>query len=333
VNCKEVRRNLSAYADGELAPETAEEVRAHLNACTDCTAELDFHKRLSKVSSDAFAKTPFNDNLVNAAFSRITERRVVAVRSSVFRRIALAAASVLAVVSIIFLASLYVGETGRVPAALAVGVSESALVRNAGSSAWRQLGLGDRLYSGDVVKNASGDSIALETPRGSKLVLNRNTSVQVGADLPTASFEIISGELFAEVNKEPFQVQADGTTVKVHGTSFSVRKAFDKTVVTVVEGVVSCRSARKEVKVTAGQQTVVNTGFAPAKPVSVDSRKELSWVLGKAEPAAEPVTAKPVPITQTQPPRPIATDPGVNLDQPLEPPKEKDKDKDKDKKK
>ena len=327
MNCKEVRRNLSAYADGELALDKTQQVRAHIASCADCAAELDFLERLTRVSSDAFAKTPFNENLVNAAFSRITERKAVAVRSIAFRRVVLAAASILVVASIIILASLYVDETGRVPAALAVGVSESALVRNAGSSAWRQLGLGDRLYSGDVVKNASGDSIALETPRGSKLVLNRNTSVQVGADLPTASFELISGELFAEVNKEPFEIQADGTTVKVHGTSFSVRKAFDKTVVTVVEGVVSCLSARKEVKVTAGQQTVVNTGFAPAKPVSVDSRKELSWVLGKAEPTVEPVTAKPVPITPTQSQRPIITDPGVNLDQPLEPPKEKDKDK------
>ncbi len=331
MNCKEVKRKLSAYADGELAADTEKQVRAHLDSCANCRAELDFLERLARISSDAFKNAPFNENIVDAAFGRITERRAVAVRSLSFRKIALAAASVLAVASIVLLASLYVVETGRVPAALAVGVSESALVRNAGSSAWRQLGLGDRLYSGDVVKSASGDSVALETPRGSRLVLNRNTSVQVGADLPTASFELISGELFAEVNKEPFRIQADGTTVQVHGTCFSVRKAFDKTVVTVVEGVVSCVSAQTEVRVTAGQQTVVNAGFAPARPVGVDSRRELSWVLGRIKPATQPATAKPTPITQTQPPRPLGSDPGVNLDQPLQPPKDKDKDKDEEK--
>lgn len=46
MNCDEVRGQLSAYADGELPPESANCLRLHLAACTACRLMLAEHDRL-----------------------------------------------------------------------------------------------------------------------------------------------------------------------------------------------------------------------------------------------------------------------------------------------
>jgi ferric-dicitrate binding protein FerR (iron transport regulator) len=324
VECREARRNLSAYLDGELSAEKSAAVRSHLPRCPSCRAELHFLERLWAITTKALSQAPFDNTLVEKTFVKIKERRAAVRRSFASSRLAYAAAMVIAAAAIVLLASYYLGDTGRKPAALAVDTAESAFVRRAGSSAWQKLGLSDRLYGGDVVKNASTGLVTLKTPRESKLVLNHNTSVQMGADPSTASFDLIRGELFAHVNKEPFLVRCDGATVTVSGTSFSVRKNAGRAVLTVHEGLVSYASGRKEVKVRAGQQSVVITGRAPSEPVVVDSGRELEWLLGAA---AASVSRPAVPAPAFVQPGikiPPGPDPGLPFDRPLtKPEKEK----------
>jgi hypothetical protein len=238
-------------------------------------------------------------------------------------RFALAAAVVIAVASIVLLASYYTGDTGRYDAALAVGTSESAFVKHTGSSAWRELILGDRLYGGDVVKNSSEGLVTLRTPNGSSLVLKKNTSVQMSADSPTASFVLIEGEVYAEVNREPFRILCDGTTVSVKGTRFSVKKELGAATVTVLEGLVACSSAETEVLVGPGQRSVVPAGSRPSEPVGIDSVRELQWALEAPIPAA-PAAVAPRPGVRPGPVGALEPPPGLHPDQPLVPPGEEE---------
>ena len=41
MDCEKVQENLSAYLDGELSPQEADAVRAHLESCEDCAAEAE----------------------------------------------------------------------------------------------------------------------------------------------------------------------------------------------------------------------------------------------------------------------------------------------------
>jgi hypothetical protein len=50
VNCSEVQQRLSAYHDGELSPDVAAEVAAHLTVCSPCAAELASFSKLSHMS-------------------------------------------------------------------------------------------------------------------------------------------------------------------------------------------------------------------------------------------------------------------------------------------
>ncbi len=326
MECSNIRRSLSAYLDGELKGGEAAQIRAHLAKCSSCRAELHFLERLSAATTEAFSQAPFDKGLVNRTFVKIKEREAIAKRSFAFGKLVFAAASVLAAVAIVLLASNYVSDTGRGgPAALAVGTGGSAFVRHAGSSAWRKLGLGDRLYSGDVLKNASTGFVSLRTPGGSKLVLNHDTSVQMGADPPTATCELISGEVFVEVNNEPFRILCDGATVTVNGTSFSVRKDFGKAVVTVLKGLVTCASGRVQVKIGAGQQSVALAGRAPSEPVSIDTTRALNWRLRAAAASVTPAASVPPAVRRPAPWIPVGAGGDLPYDQPLEPPKRRDK--------
>lgn len=50
MNCAEVQQRLSAYHDGELSPDVAAEVAAHLADCSSCDAELTSFSKLSHMS-------------------------------------------------------------------------------------------------------------------------------------------------------------------------------------------------------------------------------------------------------------------------------------------
>jgi len=314
VNCADIRRRLSAYLDEELTAAETVEVRSHLSSCPSCRAELEFLKMLSQASSRALDASQFNQALVEKSFQAIKGRSAIRRRSFAFGKLAYAAASVLAAVAILLLASHYINNTGRgVHEALAVNSGESVFVKRMNSSAWRNLDSGERLYGGDVIRNSSDGVASLETPKGSRLVLKQETSVQMNAGSHTANYELISGEVFAQVNKEPFRIVCDGASVTVGGTSFSVRKEDSRVLVSVLEGVVTFAAGGKEVKVTAGCQSEALAGNPPAEPVTIASKADLNWRLG---PAAGSVINQPSMPHPASPAKPGAK-PGMNLDQPL----------------
>ena len=113
--------------------------------------------------------------------------------------------------------------------------------------------------------------VALED--GSQLQLNSNSAVDVKFDGQRRVIELLQGELWVDVAKDaqrPFVVRTDQGTATALGTRYLVKRAADgTTVVTVIESSVAVKGqADDEVKVTAGQRSVVDHGRAtPAQAI------------------------------------------------------------------
>lgn len=58
MNCKEIKKLLDEYPDGELSPEESETVRAHLLQCPECRAEWLLEKQLRDDISAAAPEVP-----------------------------------------------------------------------------------------------------------------------------------------------------------------------------------------------------------------------------------------------------------------------------------
>ncbi|MGY1610003.1 MULTISPECIES: anti-sigma factor family protein [unclassified Geodermatophilus] len=98
---RELRELLGAYALGHLEPAERDRVRAHLDGCADCRADLaeiaPLADRLAAVDPDALDATPTPPPDLGArVLARIAEeqRRAVPLRRAVVRRRVLAAAAV-----------------------------------------------------------------------------------------------------------------------------------------------------------------------------------------------------------------------------------------------
>lgn len=61
MTCREIGRHLPGYLDGAVSAEKHAGVRAHLNGCSSCRADLESYRRLARVLADASAVAPPSD--------------------------------------------------------------------------------------------------------------------------------------------------------------------------------------------------------------------------------------------------------------------------------
>ena len=97
---------------------------------------------------------------------------------------------------------------------------------------------------------------------GSKVDLSANTRIVTHYSKLQRSVDIDAGEAFFQVKKDPgrpFVVQAGPLRVIAVGTAFSVRRALDRTIVTVSEGVVRIEPNDSDSSDTSGAGPQVGT--------------------------------------------------------------------------
>jgi hypothetical protein len=122
------------------------------------------------------------------------------------------------------------------------------------------------LVPGDTVRSGEEGSATLATSNGTRLTLSRSSHLRVDQLAPTWRFSLVKGQLQAHVAKlgagERFVVSTPDSEVEVRGTVFRVvvgnapldcRDAVSNSTVEVSEGVVSVRSAGKEVLLHPGE--------------------------------------------------------------------------------
>jgi ferric-dicitrate binding protein FerR (iron transport regulator) len=99
-------------------------------------------------------------------------------------------------------------------------------------------------------------------PDGTKVFLNRHSSLSYGADFDTNLRQVkLIGEAFFEVKRNekcPFVISVGKAEVRVLGTSFNVKNSENQVQVVVESGKVQFSSSDKKVFLTKGQQAIAS---------------------------------------------------------------------------
>ena len=161
---------------------------------------------------------------------------------------------------------------------------------------------GQKIMLGDSLLSQKEDSITadsyntLEVPLrcdfnftmsdGTRVWINAASTLKYPAKFAADSRTVYaSGEIYLEVAKDagrPFYVVVDGITVKVLGTSFTIRAYADEndTKVTLLEGKIAAQINDKEYTLTPGKQLKRDKTFGETSVRTVDPAEIVSWTRG-----------------------------------------------------
>jgi transmembrane sensor len=159
-----------------------------------------------------------------------------------------------------------------------------------------------------TIQTERGERREVALADGSVVQVDPETRLRVRFEAHTRRVFLEQGRAFfrvAKIPNRPFQVQADGTTVRAVGTEFGVERQQQGVIVTVAEGRVAVISTiedsrarqsssrpsgatpigssqeRATVLVAAGEQVSIESSGS-AEPVhKVDSGRELAWAEGR----------------------------------------------------
>ncbi|MBD9363363.1 FecR domain-containing protein [Methylomonas sp. EbB] len=109
-----------------------------------------------------------------------------------------------------------------------------------------------------------GEQRSVTLADGSRVMLNTATVVAIHFDAGTRRVELLTGEAFFEVAKNPqrpFVVAAAGSEVRAVGTAFAVKLQSKQTQVELVEGIVEIQDAgqQHQERLIAGQSASIGT--------------------------------------------------------------------------
>lgn len=119
---------------------------------------------------------------------------------------------------------------------------------------------------------------------GSRADLNASSRIAVSFTARERRIDLIAGEAFFVVAKDPrpFLVTTQTVRVKAMGTSFSVSSFDDKTVVHVLEGTVEVAPIKGETaRLVSGEMLEIEGGGPPGPVVGYDPDVALAWRSGK----------------------------------------------------
>lgn len=184
----------------------------------------------------------------------------------------------------------FVGWRYAAAAALVIGVAVGALTYTEG--------LGGRTLTTDVAEHGS-QTLA----DGSRVELGARTRIATRFTRDERTVLVERGEAFFEVAKDPsrpFTVEAGDVRIKALGTAFNVRRALNKTVVTVSEGLVSVMpvstqwpstEVQHELRATAGERVTFSVPDNRLSMTTVDPASADAWRQGVLKFVDEPLAA------------------------------------------
>ena len=157
-----------------------------------------------------------------------------------------------------------------------------------------------------VHSTVAGEQVSFPLPDGSVVILNARSHAEVNYTQSERIVRLVAGEALFDVVKDPdrpFRVVTERAIIQALGTSFNVRHRSERTTVTVVEGLVDVRSLdeprgehgsgsepgeaadtraerskkARSVRLTAGQQALVDSQTAEVTVTAADVAKTTSW--------------------------------------------------------
>lgn len=127
---------------------------------------------------------------------------------------------------------------------------------------------------------------------GSRVLVNTDSEVRVDYHQGERGIELIRGEAYFEVAKDParpFVVRTEGALVRALGTKFTVRRIARETEVVVTEGRVqvlrdsTASGAPLAVQVDPGKRAVVSSAQPGPQIASIDTARATAWTVGNVE--------------------------------------------------
>jgi transmembrane sensor len=123
---------------------------------------------------------------------------------------------------------------------------------------------------------------------GTTVILNRNSQLTYPEHFDQKTREIeLEGEAFFKVAKDslhPFIVHADGTTIRVLGTSFNIKaKDSVQVVVSVLEGKVAFKTESfdmNQIQLTKGERGIFEKRTKKLNKIQITDENYLSWKTG-----------------------------------------------------
>ena len=129
----------------------------------------------------------------------------------------------------------------------------------------------------------AADGTGQKLPDGSIVYLEKGGVLQFSDDFPAQRRVSLRGAASFDVTKSPegkeFIIELEGSSIKVLGTSFSVRQSVDETSVTLYDGVVEFQATGRTVRLEPAQSLVYNrvSGQIDTRPFF----SEIHWQSGR----------------------------------------------------
>lgn len=255
--CEDFRSLIPSYLKGELAPARALLVEDHTRNCVPCRRALREAKEGRPQSRPA------------ATIARPRNQRVW-----------LAAAAVLVLAlgagMIVLFQELLAGgsQMARIESV------EGTLYRVAGDSS-QAVGAGEWLDEGEVVRTAKGSTAMVRMEDGSLIEMSERAGLSFDAGRKGNTIELERGKVIVRAARQRQRhlfVETRDAQVSVTGTIFSVNNGTKGTRVSVVEGEVRVKQARKDSILHPGNQVATHPSVQP-----VPVKQEIAWSRNAAE--------------------------------------------------
>ena len=249
--CEDFRSLIPAYLRGELAPARALLVEDHTRNCVPCRRALREAKE-----------------------GRTQSRPAATVARPRNQKVWLAAAAVLVLAlgagMIVLFQELLAGgsQMARIESV------EGTLYRVAGDSS-QAVGAGEWLDEGEVVRTAKGSTAMVRMEDGSLIEMSERAGLSFDAGRKGNTIELERGKVIVRAAKQRQRhlfVETRDALVSVTGTIFSVNNGTKGTRVSVVEGEVRVKQARKDSILHPGNQVATHPSVQP-----VPVKQEIAW--------------------------------------------------------
>lgn len=135
-----------------------------------------------------------------------------------------------------------------------------------------------------IKKTNKGEKLNVSLPDGSTIRLNSSSELRIPTNYTTAETRLVQldGEAFFSVSKfegKSFQVESNGVTTEVLGTSFNINteKKTGNTSVAVVTGKVQVNTLRSKIVLLPSEMTVVRAESINLKKTTFDYDEVIGW--------------------------------------------------------
>lgn len=253
--CDDFQALIPAYIRGELSPARALLVEDHTRTCVPCRRALrEAREGKAKEARPAAAASMFAGRRSRLMWQSLAAALVVGVGIGLF---------------------LLIGEMMAGGSKMARVESVEGLLFEVDGQTIRQVNAGDVLDEGQEIRTAKGSTALVRMTDGSGIELSERATMSLEASRRGNTIHLDGGRVIVEAAKQRDRhlfVATGDALVSVTGTIFSVNNGTKGTRVSVVEGEVRVKQARRDDILHPGDQVTTHASVS-----AVPIRREIAW--------------------------------------------------------